>query len=169
MDSIGFSMVMAVFVFLVMIIFMVAPNTGQRGVGLDLPKSHYAVAVPHAARGDAMVIALTRDGKIYLGSNAVELGQLGALIPEALANGAERKAYLKADQNVRYADVLKVMDKVHSAGMERVCFLLESVTPKQPIPQGSLLAGSELLAGKVGAMSRLRAREPGTASFAETQ
>jgi len=98
----------------------------------DLPEARHSVEMPRANREDALVIAITRDGKVYCGPDRLWLEELPATIRERLNAGAERKAYLKVDRWAKYGLVINVLNAVRSAGVENIGFLAENVrtTPR---------------------------------------
>ena len=63
-----------------LIIFMVITPMLQNKVQIDMAKVDNAVAMPDADKEDAIVVAVTRDGGVFLGQDKVapsELGQHG--------------------------------------------------------------------------------------------
>jgi biopolymer transport protein ExbD/biopolymer transport protein TolR len=133
-DLNSFSMVMVVLVFVVLVILMTSGPTGQRGAGVDLATARYSIARPRANREDAIIIAITRDGKVYVGSDQLFLPALPGLIHNRLADGAERKVYFEIDRNAKYGIVPPLLAKIRSAGVEDICFLVENYPPA---PSGS--------------------------------
>jgi biopolymer transport protein ExbD/biopolymer transport protein TolR len=66
-----------------LIIFMVITPMLQNKVNVDLAKTDNPTAMPDADKEDAIVVAVTRDGRVYLGQDPVDPTQLGAKIREA--------------------------------------------------------------------------------------
>ena len=62
-----------------LIIFMVITPMLQNKVSIDLARVDNATAMPDADKEDAVVVAVTRDGKVFLGQNPVDPAQLGSL------------------------------------------------------------------------------------------
>ena len=60
---------MADVMLVLLIIFMVVTPMLQKGVSVDLAKAHNPRNMQDADKEDAVVVAVTRDGKVYLGSN----------------------------------------------------------------------------------------------------
>jgi len=83
-----------------------------------------------ANREDALVIAVQRDGRIWIDQDRVMLEDLPAKIRERLVGGAERKVYLKVDRAAKYGVVISVLDVVRSAGVENIGFLVYARTAK---------------------------------------
>lgn len=131
-DLTSFAMVMVVVVFVMLVIMMTMPFHGQRGAGIDLARAHYSVARPRANREDAIIISITRDGKVYVGSDRLFLPALQGLIRNRLAEGAERKVYFKIDRDARYGNVPPLLDQIRSSGVENICFLVENYANIHP-------------------------------------
>ena len=116
---------MAMVVFVMLLMFMtIAPD--HHGVGVDIPKVSHPVAMRSADREDAIKISITRDGRVYLGSQQIAFGDLTAKIQDRLKDReVERKVYVVADMRVRWDRVEMVLDGVRSAGIIRVAFLAD--------------------------------------------
>jgi len=96
----------------------------RREVYVDLPLVWHPVSMPHANREDAMIIAITRDGKIFFGLEQVIPDDLPVVIRERINQGSEKKVYIKADERAKYGWVAEVLDNVRSAGIEKIGFLV---------------------------------------------
>ena len=132
-DFNGFTLAMTNVVFVLLVIMMLTPAP-HHGVSIDLPRASNPVDMLRANREDAMIIGVTRDGKVYLRSDRADPAELPALIHESLAAGAEQKAYLKIDQRAKYGVVTTVLANVHSAGVQKVGLLVEKRFQPAPVP-----------------------------------
>ena len=72
-----------------------------------------------------MVIGITRDNKVFFGTDPVWPSQLPGKIRASVAQGAERKVYIKADARSKYGWVAEVVESVHEAGIEKIGFLVD--------------------------------------------
>ena len=91
-----------------------------------------ATAHPKANSEDAMVVAISRDGKMFFSSEQVSLDRLRDLIRERVAEGSEKRVYLNVDKRVSYGFVDGVTSTVRSAGVEQITFLTAEQKPTQP-------------------------------------
>jgi biopolymer transport protein ExbD len=82
-----------------------------------------AVAVPNADQPDAVVVALTADGSIYLRANRVPTPDLAERVRSILSTRKDKTLYIKADARVPYSHVVEVIDAVQKSGVEGVTFL----------------------------------------------
>jgi len=109
-----------------LIIFMVITPMLQNKVNVDLAKTDNPLPMPDADKEDAIVVAVTRDGKIYLGQDPVPGDQLGARVREKLGDDSKKKEiYVRADARARFLDVENAIDDVRSAGIDSVGLLTE--------------------------------------------
>ena len=95
----------------------------QRGVSVQLAVTSNAVAVPNADQPDALVLALTADGSIYLRANPVPTPDLAERVRSILSTRQDKTLYIKADARVPYARLVEVIDAVQKSGVEGLTFL----------------------------------------------
>jgi biopolymer transport protein ExbD/biopolymer transport protein TolR len=61
-----------------LIVFMVITPMLQNKVNVELAKVTDPTSMPDADKEDSVVVAVTRDNKLYLGQNQVSMADLGA-------------------------------------------------------------------------------------------
>jgi biopolymer transport protein ExbD/biopolymer transport protein TolR len=108
-----------------LIIFMVITPMLQNKVQIDMAKVENAVAMPDADKDDAIVVAVTRDGGIFLGQNRVDPSQLGSLVRDKLADKTDKTIYIRADSRAQFRTVEDAIDDVRTAGVEEVGLLTQ--------------------------------------------
>lgn len=124
-NNLQFASVMAMVVLVPLVLFM-TNTTPHGGISADLPKVLHPVAMPGAAREDAIKIAIMRDGRVYFQRNQISPSDLPGRIAECLKDpDVEHKAYIKADARVHWGTVAAVLEGVHQAGILRVAFLAD--------------------------------------------
>ena len=116
-----------------LIIFMVITPMLQKDVTVDLVRTQNPRNMPDADKEDAVVVAITRDGKTFLGSDLVT-DNLTAEVQERIASRADRTVYIKSDSRAKYERVVAVVDEVRSAGVDQVGLLTEKVEQGQAAP-----------------------------------
>jgi biopolymer transport protein ExbD/biopolymer transport protein TolR len=98
----------------------------HHGVGIDLPRILRPVSMSGALRDDVMQVSITRDGKVFFGSDQIVPDYLTEKIQTRLRDlDVERKVYIRADARARFGTVKIVVDGVRSAGILRVAFLVD--------------------------------------------
>jgi biopolymer transport protein TolR len=108
-----------------LIIFMVITPMLQNKVQIDMAKVDNAVAMPDADKDDAIIVAVTRDGGIFLGQNRVDPSQLGTLVRDKLADKTDKTIYVRADARAQFRAVEDAIDDVRTAGVEEVGLLTQ--------------------------------------------
>ena len=78
-----------------LIIFMVITPMLNNKVNVDLPKADAAKVMENANKEDAIVVAVTRDGKTYLGANQVTVDNLGGKISTLIENKTDKPVSLR--------------------------------------------------------------------------
>jgi len=100
---------------------------------VEMAKTDNPVAMEDADKEDAILIAITRDGSIFLGANKVAADQLTTQVREKLEKKTgDKRVYVKADAHSKYGDVVEVVDNVRSAGVDELGLLTEQRRPTNP-------------------------------------
>ena len=117
---------MADIMIVLLIIFMVITPMLQKGVDVKLPQAGNTKERKDEPK--SIVVAVKKDTTTYLGSQKLDdQNQLQGLVKERLQDLPEgaRMIYLKADDQLPYAEVMKVMDLCREAGVEEVALIAE--------------------------------------------
>jgi len=110
-----------------LIIFMVITPMLSKGVTVDMYKASNPIAMQPADKDDAILIAVQRDGRTYLGTTAMNPDELPQKVKDLLINRMDRTVYIKADARARYDRVVEVVDNLRAAGVDQVGLLTEQV------------------------------------------
>jgi biopolymer transport protein ExbD/biopolymer transport protein TolR len=116
-----------------LIIFMVITPMLNNKVNVDLPVATAAVIMENANKEDAITVAVTRDGKTFLGADQVNPDQLGPKISSKLENKTDKEVYLRADQRANYGKVMNAVDQIRTAGVSELGLLTEKRDNDEPI------------------------------------
>jgi biopolymer transport protein ExbD/biopolymer transport protein TolR len=116
---------MADVMLVLLIIFMVVTPMLQKGVAVELSRTRNPVDMKEADRDDAVLIAVTRDGKLYLGQDRVVIDDLAAKVNDQLATRLEKTVFVRSDFRAKYGDVVQVVDAIRNAGVDKVGLLTE--------------------------------------------
>jgi len=123
-----------------LIIFMVITPMLSKGVSVDLAKTKNPIAMQAADKSDAVLVAVTRDGKVYLGSTMLPAEDLPPKVKDLLLNRLDKTVFVKADQRAKYERVVEVVDNLRAAGVDQLGLLTEQVqekgkaAPTEPAP-----------------------------------
>ena len=112
-----------------LIIFMVITPMLQNKVAVDMARVDNATNMPDADKEDAIVVAITRDGGVFLGQNKTSLDQLGVQVREKLADKPGKTIFVRADARAQYLAVEDAIDAVRTAGVDNVGLLTQRKEP----------------------------------------
>jgi biopolymer transport protein TolR len=123
-----------------LIIFMVITPMLQKDITVDLAKVNNPEQMTDADKEDAMVVAVTRDGAIFLGRDRIEAEQLTNKIKDKIAARSDKRVYVRSDARAKYKSVVDVVDNVRAAGVDNLGLLTEQKSdnrkgaPSAPTP-----------------------------------
>lgn len=124
---------------LLIIMMVITPMLTNRQL-VEMPKAKNWENMSPAERDDAVVVAITRDGRYYLGNNEIALNSLTSTVEDKMSNKLNKTVYIRSDANAKYGDVKKVVDSVRDAGIDNVGLLTlkdDSGAPQPPPNLGS--------------------------------
>src|SRR5216117_1136898 len=126
---------MADIMLVLLIIFMVVTPLLTKDIPVDMPSAANSRDMQDADKDDALVVAVTRDGRIYLGSTNVQKDDLTGQIKDRIANRLDKTVYVRSDARAKYGDVVAVVDEIRSAGVDQLGLLTEkNQGSKAPVP-----------------------------------
>ena len=108
-----------------LIIFMVITPMLSKGVSVDLVRTRNPIAMKEADQEDAVLVAVTRDGQAFLGTQRVTEEELAAQVGDIVSNRLDKTVYLKCDARSSYERVVEVVNILRSVGVDQVGLLTE--------------------------------------------
>ncbi len=105
-----------------LVIFMITAPILQQGVNINLPK---VKAAGLTGEDQQLVISVNARGQIYLNDTEIRLDELGPKLQAIVQLRPDRGVFVRADQNVRYGDVMRVIAAVKKAGIDRLGMVTE--------------------------------------------
>jgi biopolymer transport protein ExbD len=126
---------MADIMLVLLIIFMVVTPMLQKGVSVDMASVTDPREMQDADKDDAIIVAVTRDGTLYLGNTKITKEDITGQIKDRIANKLDKTVYVKSDARAKYGDVVAAVDEIRSAGVDSLGLLTEktkSNTPQKP-------------------------------------
>ncbi len=117
----------------VLIIFMVITPMLTKGVAVNMVKTHNPIKMAEADKEDAVIIAVTRDGRIFLspGNSLVPVDQLGSKVKDLQTNRTDKTVYIRADARARFESVTDAIDALRTAGVDQLGLLTEEIQDKK--------------------------------------
>ena len=124
-----------------LIIFMVVTPMLQKGVSVDMAKVNNPEQMPDADKEDALLVSITRDGMVYLGSDRIDVDTLTNKVKDRLANKPDKRVYVKADMRTRFGGVVSVVDSVRAAGVDDLGLLTDQKKTAPGAPPAAAAPG----------------------------
>ena len=117
---------MADIMLVLLIIFMITAPLLQSGVTVNLPKAKNPLDAPEADSKEAVVIALNREGRLFLSKSLISESELFEFLARRFSGGEINKTiFLKADTAVAYGRVVEIVNGCRNAGVERIGLMAE--------------------------------------------
>lgn len=116
---------MADIMLVLLIIFMVITPMLQKGVSVDMAAVNSPKDMQDADKDDAIIVAVTRDGTLYMGNTKIAKEEITGQIKDRIANKLDKTVYVKSDARAKYGDVVAVVDEIRSAGVDQLGLLTE--------------------------------------------
>jgi biopolymer transport protein ExbD/biopolymer transport protein TolR len=113
-----------------LIIFMVITPMLSKGVSVDMVRTRNPIAMDDADKEDAVVVAVTRDGRVFLGRGQTSPDELGRMVGDIIENKLDKTVYIKSDSRARYERVVDVVNILRTEGVDQLGLLTEKIQPK---------------------------------------
>ena len=112
-----------------LIIFMVITPMLSKTIPVDMVKTKNPIQMKAADQEDAINIAITRDGKVFLspGNSLIQPDQLASKVKDLQQNRNDKTVYVKADARARFASVTDVLDNLRNAQVDQIGLLTEEI------------------------------------------
>ena len=105
-----------------LVIFMITAPMMTQGVDVDLPQTETVRTLPQDS--DTLVLTVKKGGTLLIEDYEITRKELTATL-EKLIQGKDDILYLRADQDVPYGFVVKVMSDIKAAGVARLGVVAE--------------------------------------------
>ena len=105
-----------------LIIFMVAAPLATVNVEVALPASSIP---PTPNPKDPVFVSIQKNGDVFLGDNPTTLAALGDSVLQRTAGDRENRIMVRADKEVAYGSVMRVMNALQDYGFYKVALIAE--------------------------------------------
>jgi biopolymer transport protein TolR len=113
-------------VLVLLIIFLITAPMMLRGIDVKVPKTETKNVGPE----ERLMLTVTKERGIYLDDQPVTLPRLERVLTGLRQRNPKAAVFLRADEGVAYGVVVKVMDAVKKAGIERLGMVTEPLLPR---------------------------------------
>jgi biopolymer transport protein TolR len=100
-----------------LVIFMVTAPMMMQGVEVNLPATKTA---PIKSQEDPLILTVDKKGDIYLENHLIKIEDLGNKVETIFKYRREKEVLLRADKDIPYGVVIKVMAEVKKAGITKL-------------------------------------------------
>ncbi len=105
-----------------LIIFMVTAPMMMQGVDISLPQT---TSQPLRTKQEHLIISIDANGKVFINDFQVTPDFLKEKLARILAGRSDRQVYLRADKNIPYGLVARVMAQIQAAGITNLGMVTE--------------------------------------------
>ena len=113
-----------------LIIFMVTAPMMTQGVDVALPE---ATAEPLPAEKENLMISIDNKSTIFINDVPVTVDDLNEKLKRIMSNRSDRAVYLKADKDIPYGTVVRVMSEIKLAGVEKLGMVTVPPTKEEKV------------------------------------
>ena len=100
-----------------LIIFMVTAPMMMQGVDVTLPE---ATADPLEADEKSLLVSIDNQNRVFINDIQVAIEDLNEKLQKIFEGRSDREIYLKADKDIPYGTVVRVMSEIKLAGVEKL-------------------------------------------------
>jgi biopolymer transport protein ExbD len=127
-----------------LIIFIVITPMLSKGITVEMAKAKNPIAMQAADKEDAVLIAISRDGRTFLGTDPTAPDALPQKVKDLLTNKLDKTVYVRADARSRYERVVEVIDNLRAGGVDQLGLLTEELQEKNaPAPAAPPAGGAQ--------------------------
>ncbi len=114
-------------VLVLLIIFLITAPLMLRGIDVRVPKTETRSVEPE----ERLILTVTKDRQVYLEDQQISLSRLERVLTGLKRRNPKAAVFLRADEDVAYGVVVKVMDAVKKAGIDRLGMVTEPLSPER--------------------------------------
>jgi biopolymer transport protein TolR len=115
-------------VLVLLLVFMVTAPMMSRGIDVSLPVANQ----PKVPEEDRITVSLNAEGRVYIADRPVNIVRLEDEIRGLTGGRTEAVVYLRADEGLRYGLVIKVVDAIKHAGVDKIGFVYVLPEDRRP-------------------------------------
>ena len=111
-----------------LVIFMVTAPMMLQGVEVDLPET---TSQPLASKKENLIISINNKNQVFINDFQVTLDFLQEKLKKILEGRENREVYLRADKEISYGFVVRIMSELKGAGVENLGMVTEPIRNKE--------------------------------------
>jgi len=106
-------------VLVLLLVFMVTAPMMSRGIDVSLPVANQPQIPPE----DRITVSVSAEGRVYVADRPVNIALLEDRLRSMVGGRPQTVVYLRADEGLRYGEVIRVVDVIKRAGIDRIGFV----------------------------------------------
>ncbi len=106
-----------------LIIFMVTAPLMLNGINLELPKTTESNSVTPQAK--MVILSFSKEMKLFIGKEPVTFESLSNELTKKLKKNDQDVVFLRADKEIKYGSVAKLMSYLKSQGFSKISLITE--------------------------------------------
>jgi biopolymer transport protein TolR len=106
-------------VLVLLLVFMVTAPMMSRAIDVSLPVANQPQIPPE----DRITVSVRADGRVFVGDQPVNVVLLEDRLRGLTSGSPDAVVYLRADERLRYGEVIRVVDVIKRAGVGRIGFV----------------------------------------------
>jgi biopolymer transport protein TolR len=114
-----------------LIIFMVITPLTPKGLDALVPQPPKNEEKQTTPNDQTIVVQVLANRQLKINQEDVSLDQLQGRLEDIFKTRAEKVAFIKGDENLTFADVATVIDKMHGAGVDKVGLITAKIESGQ--------------------------------------
>ena len=115
-------------VLVLLIIFMLTAPIIQSGIEVNVPKTRTVKELTQ----ERLVVSINRAQQLFVDSSPININELEAKLKARIKDPTQAMIYLRADEEVPFGSIAKVMDRAKQAGVVNINVVTQPyVEPKR--------------------------------------
>jgi biopolymer transport protein ExbD len=114
-----------------LIIFMVITPLTPKGLDALVPQPPKSPQKQSEPDQRTIVVQVLKNNTIKINQDDVTMDKLQGRLEDIFKTRAEKVAFVKGDEDLTFADVAQVIDKVHAAGVDKVGLITAKIEAGQ--------------------------------------
>jgi biopolymer transport protein ExbD/biopolymer transport protein TolR len=103
-------------VLVLLIIFMLTAPIIQSGIEINVPKTKTVKELTQ----ERILVSIDREQKLFLNDDPININELESRLKKKIKDPSLAMIYLRADEEVPFGTIAKVMDRAKIAGVENI-------------------------------------------------
>ena len=105
-----------------LVIFMVTTPLLEKGIDVDLPKE----PAKDIEAIEKSIITANKEHAIYFNERRISIDEIESVLKDAYSGKTDKEIFLRADKELPYGFVVKIMSKIKNTGIDKINMVTEA-------------------------------------------